>query len=230
MHRIATYIIAFSLGSLAMGALAHRTGAQTPVPPPWLAGGPNAICDDSSPCNMPAETHRAFQVAIQWLEADGVTPCPAPPATEHPQTTCGPNPQIRHWLALSRGDVAWGPGAIDHDVLVSQGPVYSPATSGVTEFSGLPNNGRYAYGGVVTFTLPAAAVQAPALPVLDPTAWQAWFDSACANNSTCNAAAAPLTQAEFDTLLASSPYDAHAHPFTITVNSTPVNGLTGTPQ
>lgn len=230
MHRIATYIIAFSLGSLAMGALAHRAGVQTPMPPSWVTGGPNAICDDSSPCTMPTETYRAFQIAIQWLEADGVTPCPAPAAGEHPQTPCGPNPQIRHWLALSRGDVAWGPGALDHDVLVSQGPVYSPTSSGVTEFSGLPNNGRYAYGGVVTFTLPAAAVQAPALPVLDPDAWQAWFDAACANNTTCNAAAAPMTQPEFDALLATSPYGAHAHPFTITVNSTPVNGLTGTPQ
>ncbi len=223
--RAANYIIAFSLGVLAISAL-H----QVATPPGWLVGDATAICEPASPCNMPAETYQAVQLSIDWLEADGVTPCPEPAADQHPQNTCGPDPQIRQWIAFTRGDVAWGPGAIDHDVLVSQGPIYSggPEPMGIAEYSGIGHSGRIAWGGVVSFRLPAAVFQNPRFPAtIAPSEadTQAWFELACAASPTCGDGG--LTPAEFETLLAGSQGMAtHDHPFSFTLTgANTVNGV-----
>lgn len=223
------------LFALATAVINFSLWQTQPTAPPWLTGGPNAICDDASPCEMPTEVFAGVQLSIAWYEADGVTPCPAPAVNEHPQTPCGPDPQIRQWVAFSRGDQAWLPTSTDHVALVSQSALYSggPNPIGVAEFS---NGSNYALGAVVTFALPASVVQAPQLPVLDAVAWQQWFDAACLQNPTCSTGGAGLDQPTFDAFLATSPFSTHNHGFGFTLtraeslDGVTHNGITSVPQ
>ena len=176
-----------------------------PIPPPWVT----TICADASPCVLPTEVFAGLQLSIQWLEADGVTPCPPTPDDVHPQTTCGLDPQIRQWVALSRGGQSWLPAALDHVALVSQSAIYSGGAEpiGISEFG---ENGTYARGLVVSFVLPAPPpLQQGAVTVLT----EAEVDIRIA---AAVAAIPPggLTQAQFDILLAGSPFGAFADPVT----------------
>lgn len=213
-----------------VGAAAFVTfQASLPPAPAWL----DAYCADASPCvGQPSEAYNGLAFAIDWFESDG-TPCPEPAANEHPQSACqSPGGAfIGHWVMLTRGDVHHGQTALDHDVFfIANSPIYG----GSGPQLGIPST-QYAYGAVVAFGLPptASAPQAPALPVLDPAAWQMWFDAAhaqCVTNGNCPAPGGSLTQAEFDALLSTSPFLNHVHdldPGTITVGEAQVTTSTG---
>lgn len=187
LHRLSTHTIAFSLGVLALGMFQ----AALPPAPAWV----DQYCTDSSPCQEPSEVYQGLALALDWFESDG-TPCPEPATGEHPQTPCGPNAFIGHWVMLTRGDVHHG-NAVDHDVFyIANSPIYGGPELGS---SPIPAS-AYAHGNVIASGLsPAATQQAPALPVLDPAGWFAWFEAACAASPTCGAGG--LTQAEFDALM-----------------------------
>lgn len=181
MHRVSTHVIAFSLGVLALGAF---TNHQVPAPPPtpsWVT----TLCTDASPCDPQLGQYQGLAIAIQWLMPDPADPaapwveCPGQPST-HPQNGCVGGAEIAYWIVKTEGDVGHGGNAIRHDVdVVTDSPIYSAQ---------MPNwpNEMHALGAVVALGLPpTAATQAPQLPVLDPIAWQLWFDAACANHPTC---------------------------------------------
>jgi hypothetical protein len=200
MTRISTHVIAFSLGVLALGAFNQGAIPETPA---WV----NDYCADSSPCtNAATETYQGIALAIQWLETDG-TPCPDPEGGEHPQSAClTAPPSIAHWFLLTRGGPAhYPPNAIDHDVFVAtNSPIYSDGFG--SGFGGRD----YALGAVMAFGLPPETIpQNPQFPTYAPADTQAWFALACAADPTCGAGS--LTQAEFDVLLAASPYGPHVH-------------------
>ena len=203
---LAVAVVALSWNAYTMDAL-----RQTPTSPPWVEGAPDEICEPVSLCNLPTEVFEAVQLSIAWYEADGVTPCPSPAVDEHPQTPCGPDPQIRQWVALSRGGPAWLPSRTSTDIFVSQGAIYSggPNPTGIAEYNGHGFSGEYAMGAVVTFMLPAPPpVQQGAVTVLTEAEVDARIAVAIA------AIPGGLTQAQFDAMLASSPYAAFADPVT----------------
>ena len=104
-----------------------------------------------------------------------------------------------------------------------------------------------ALGTIVAFGMnPAAAMQAPQFPSLDPIDTQTWFEAAyleCVANAVCvQGGGDPILQPEFDGLLATSPYSTHNHPYDFTLVGTnrvngvevadavSVSGITGVPQ
>ena len=235
MRNVLTVVLALSAGFVG-GAIRSPNVAQVAPPPvpQWVAD----LCGDASPClGLPTFAFEGgVMIGAQWNDDTGECLPALPP--EHPSANCGANPYVAHWVVFTNGN----PPA-DHLVGVAStagGSTPAPAAAGKLMLAGPPPPmsvppGLSTLGLVVGFGLPGApAPQVPALPVLDATAWATWFDAsfaaACALSPTCSSAGSQLSQAEFDAMLAASPYATHVQPFSFTVNGQTIAGTTGVPQ